>query len=315
MGQDIIAPHPRPARKLPYSPRLPMSDRTEPKTDSANTVEACPPDEGPTGPVDGEEFATVRAGLVKEPARPHISEQDLYLRLVPSHSDTVVNQVKRTVYYRAGDEALYAVMDTRLVAIEWVQLFVRHNNTSQMEQHQTRFLTRLTVANGTSASQELGVSAAFRGLGLSFGASRTTFSSHETTEEREQTTTYDVPPRASLYVYQRQYRFVQRVWWILDAWNELWTIGANGTYATVTADIGVTISADERISSDRPLTGTLAVPVQAGPRPEREGNQRRRQFMNATSRARSSIERTIASANTPNRSTREIQIGEDGEGN
>lgn len=290
-----------------------MSENSELKTDSENTTEVCLHDSGPSEPAHALDFGAAFAGIVKEPSRRNISEQDLYLRLVPLHRDTVVNQVRRTVYHRPGDEALYAIMDTRLVDIEWVQLFARHNNTSQMEQHQTRFLTRLTVANGTSASQELSVSAAFRGLGMSFGASRTTFSTHETTEEREQTTTYDVPPRSSLYVYQRQYRFVQRVWWILDAWRELWTIGANGTYATVVADINVTISADERISSDRPLTGTLAVSVQAAPRPDREGNQRRRQFMNATSRARSSIERTLASANTPNRASRELEAKENGE--
>lgn len=208
----------------------------------------------------------------------------------------MVNQVKRTVYYKSGDQALYAIKETYLLKIEWVNIFIRHNMTSSPETHQVRALTRLTVANGKEASTELGLSASFKGLGVSFGTSTTTFSSTETTEEREFTTTYTVNPGESLYVYQRQYTFNDRIWWILDAWNELWTVGANQTYATVTANIKVTISADEQISTNQPLTGQKSVNVTAGAKPENENWQIRRQFTNITQKAKDSINSTLASA-------------------
>ncbi|KAG8705846.1 hypothetical protein FRC11_008739 [Ceratobasidium sp. 423] len=258
---------------------------SEPKTSivstSSNTAEAVIGDEGGRQLVESTTVSPV----------PRV--------LIPSNAaEVLVGQTKRTVYYRQGDEALYAILEPFLQRVEWVLVFSRSNFTTVSETHQVRTLTRLSVTNGTEASKSLDIAGSFKGLTIGFGASSKTFTTTETTEEREYTATYTVPPGESLFVYQRRYTFNQRIWWILDAWGQLWTVGRNVTYRPIiTANIALNIDTDELLSSNVVLTGQESAYVKPATATEREGAQTYRQFVNITQRAKNSINNVLESAN------------------
>ncbi|KAJ1299444.1 hypothetical protein OPQ81_011231 [Rhizoctonia solani] len=219
--------------------------------------------------------------------------------LIPSNAaEVLVGQTKRTAYYDPGDQALYPILEPFLQSVEWVLVFSRSNFTTSSEQHVVRTLTRLSVTNGTEASKSLDIAGSFKGLTVGFGASSKTFTTTETTEEREYTATYTIPPGESLFVYQRRYTFNERIWWILDAWGQLWTVGRDVTYRPIiTANILLHIHSDELLSSNVVLTGQESVYVKPATATEREGNQTYRQFVNITKKAKKSINSVLESAN------------------
>ncbi|MCV2423744.1 hypothetical protein LNV47_24480 [Paucibacter sp. DJ4R-1] len=219
--------------------------------------------------------------------------------IIPSNGgEVLVGQTKRTVYHRPGDESLYAILEPFLQRVEWVLVFSRSNFTTSAETHQVRTLSRLSVTNGTEASKSLDIAGSFKGLTVGFGASSKTFTTTETTEEREYTATYTVPPGESLFVYQRRYTFNQRIWWILDAWAQLWTVGRDVTYRPIiTANILLHIHTDELLSSRVVLTGQESAYVKTITPNEREQKQTYRQFVNITKRAKNEINSVLDSAN------------------
>lgn len=217
--------------------------------------------------------------------------------LVPdSGSQVLVNQTKRTAYYDPGDQALYAILEAYLQKIEWELVFSRTNYTSTEEKHEVTTRTGLKVTNGTEASVSLNIGAAYEGLSIGFSGSYKTFTTTETTQEKEYKTTYTLPPNKSLYVYQRKYTFDERIWWILDAWNDLWTVGQNNTYETVTANIILKIHTDEVLSSDTILTVQQSTHIEPAVKTQNENGQTRRQFTNITQRAKDSINSVLDSA-------------------
>ncbi|KAK7062713.1 hypothetical protein VNI00_000201 [Paramarasmius palmivorus] len=217
--------------------------------------------------------------------------------LVPdTGSQVLVDQTKRTVYYSQGDQALYAILEANLQKIEWELVFSRTNYTSTEEKHEVTTRTGLKVTNGTEASVSLNIGAAFEGLSIGFSGSYKTFTTTETTQEKEYKTTYTLPAGKSLYVYQRKYTFDERIWWILDAWNELWTVGQNKTYETVAANIILGIHTDEVLSSDIMLTEQASTHISPAAKTQSENAQTRRQFTNITQRAKDSINKVLDSA-------------------
>jgi hypothetical protein len=168
--------------------------------------------------------------------------QDNHVALTPNGGRRLVNQTSTRLYHFPGDEALWAINETFLISIDWIPRFSRHNQTASEETHSVRTMTRLTVTNGTEASREIGLSGSFNGLGISFGA---TFSSRETVQEHERTSNYTIPPGQSLFVHQRRFTFVNRIWFLLDAWNELWVVGSRGGYTPTEANIRAAIDSEE----------------------------------------------------------------------
>lgn len=231
---------------------------------------------------------------------------------------TLVSQVARWVFNYPGNESLRAIVESFLIDIIWVEVFSRHNFTDSPLQETVRVLTRYvvprtasifllthddrrTITSGSETNKEMNIGAAYNGLSIGFGASTKTFSSTETVSELEVTTVYTVPPQSSLYVYQRRYRFREEIWWIADAWKDLWNVCTpGGGYVLLRVPFNSYIDADERMAIDKPLSGSFRAYTTTAPRDYASYNQINRQFHNHTDRTRKAVQRVINDSNRSN---------------
>ena len=151
--------------------------------------------------------------------------------------------------------------------------------------------------SGTETNRELNIGLAYRGLSVGYGTSTKTFTSNETVDERETTTVYTIPAQSSLYVYQRRYHFRDDIWWIADAWNDLWNVCAPPSgFNLLRVSNESYIDAEERIAIDTPITGTQTVSVSRHQPVDQPFRQINRQFPNHTSRTRNAVTRVINDA-------------------
>ncbi|KAE8151800.1 hypothetical protein BDV25DRAFT_138514 [Aspergillus avenaceus] len=81
----------------------------------------------------------------------------------------------------------------------------------------------MTVSSGSEVSNSVSASAGFSGFGFSAEVSGThesrTFNSVETSTLRTVTDTYTCPPRSSIFVYKRRYKFRCRAWFFYESKN------------------------------------------------------------------------------------------------
>ena len=151
--------------------------------------------------------------------------------------------------------------------------------------------------SGSETNRELNIGLAYRGLSIGYGVSRKTFSSNETVAEHETITVYTIPAQSSLYVYQRRYHFRDDIWWISDAWNDLWNVCTPPSgFNLLRVSNESYIDADEQMAVDALLTGTQSINVtrhQPVYHPHRQIN---RQFPNHTARTRDAVTRFINDA-------------------
>jgi hypothetical protein len=118
--------------------------------------------------------------------------------------------------------------------------------------------------------------------------------SHETVAEYERTTQYTIPPHSSLYVYQRQYHFRDDIWWISDAWNDLWNVCTPPAGFNLLRVSNLSrIDADERLASNVPLTGAQRLIVSPHQPVFQSWRQINRQFPNHTARTRAAVNRVM----------------------
>jgi hypothetical protein len=226
--------------------------------------------------------------------QPRMLPQDNFRVLTPNQA-LVVSQTVQFMYNRPGDQALRVFKNSILRRIYWVETFSYRNLTDSPVGRDVESTSELTLSSGREANTEIGISASFRGLGLSFGAGHRTFQARETTERRTETVRHTIPPRQSLYLYQRHYEFEDVFWWTLDAWNEIWTVGVQGGHTPLTSSIRVTIAADEFMGRTEPVINqTLGIAVQSFAGEVRPGQFRVRQFQNTTSLAQQHINRLRA---------------------
>ena len=218
-----------------------------------------------------------------------MNSQDNYRALVPTNL-RVVNQTVGWMYHNHGTEALRIFKNTTLRRIHWVEKFSTRNNTNSPETRTVESMSSLRLTNGQEADRSLGISASYRGLGVSFGAGHRTFQARETTETRTVTHRFTIPAGESLFVYQRYYEFEDVFWWVLDAWGQNWTVGIRNGHVPLTSSTRITIMADEYMSSIAPpINQELRVDVRAFSPEVRMSDFSVRQFQNTTARAQRDI--------------------------
>lgn len=220
--------------------------------------------------------------------------QDNYRALIP-HPQALrplVNQTVNFMYNSPGDEALRVFKNSFLRRIYWVEIYSTRNLTNSPEKRFVSATSSLTLTTGREANVEFGLSASFKGLGVSFGAGYRTFQVQETTGSRTEDHEYIIPPQESLYVYQRHYEFEDEFWWTLDAWNQIWTVFQEGRDIFLTSNTYVTIAAEEFMSrTSPPIEESLIIDVGVLTNEVRPHTFPSRRFENTTSRARTNITR------------------------
>lgn len=135
----------------------------------------------------------------------------------------------KTVCYKDEHEGLYMIKDTYLLGYSWNEIWSFENKS---DNDYTRVVTTTTcsrVKNGTEFDTNFKVSAGFNGLGLSlnteYGQESKTFSESETTKTETTQENYSVKPHSSVFLYQKVYHFRTDIWFRLDSFAKMWTVG------------------------------------------------------------------------------------------
>ncbi|KJJ29779.1 hypothetical protein AFLA70_419g001140 [Aspergillus flavus AF70] len=203
--------------------------------------------------------------------------------------DNLVKSEKSTLYYDAGEQALYKIVDTRLLGYEWVLLW-SYENTSEddyCETHKTT--TTLRAKTGQEYAENFSLSSGFSGMGFTAtveaGEVHKTFTEEETTSTTERDQTWTVKPRTSVFVYQKVYNFQVDIWFKLDAWGKDWTVGNWKRDGVAQVSSGIAIYANEFAQTGEALGGqTDLVPETMKSAGEKSNVLR---FEDCTSRAQS----------------------------
>ncbi|KAG9184934.1 hypothetical protein G6011_11764 [Alternaria panax] len=139
-----------------------------------------------------------------------------YTSYVPSGSDFVGQQV--IPLYANGRWTLTAYHDVYLVQEDWDNPFTIHNDLETEINHIKKTERGCIVTKGSEVMNALTASAGFTGWGFSMNVEasteRKTFQSTETSEIETDERMFKVPPRRSLYAYQRIYSFRMKVWFM-----------------------------------------------------------------------------------------------------
>ncbi|THV02004.1 hypothetical protein K435DRAFT_923915 [Dendrothele bispora CBS 962.96] len=210
-----------------------------------------------------------------------------YIHVEPT-SSTIVNQKRHTIYYRAGDEALYGTAITYLVSVDNEKLMSWSNGTDRDQTYSQTYTTDFKSTTSTEVSTSLSLGPSFEGVSIgSVDIGVKTFDSQETSTESSHTTV-TVGAQSDLYFYQRKYNLQTEVYFTLDAWNDFWIAGSNGGYHVQIATINSTISTRDYVTRTQALTGSARLRFDGQSREGWFGNYVRK-FENLTSRAKSTL--------------------------
>jgi len=178
-------------------------------------------------------------------------------------ADTIVKQTRSTLYSDPGDQALYKIIDLHFLGFEWIQLASWENDTDQTDTYEHSYSTQFTIRTGQEVNNQWNFGGDFKGLSLGVGGSTTTITEQEVTTTKSYTVTVNVGPTSAVYFYQKRYYFKPVVWFKLDAWGKLWTVG-NWERAGVAALSGnVEIDANEYLTRPAALSGSGTLSVTA----------------------------------------------------
>ncbi|KAG7449738.1 uncharacterized protein BT62DRAFT_928471 [Guyanagaster necrorhizus] len=211
-----------------------------------------------------------------------------HITYTPSGGDALVKSYKSTIYEDKGDQAFYAAIDTYLVDATWIPKMSWENNTSAAQSYALTYTTELKVTKGSEVTTSIKIAGAFRGLSISMGTSVKEFNTYETTNTTTKTITLNVPAKSTLTFYQRRYRFRDTMFFILDAWNEMWKAGSWGSFKLTKKACVVEIMSEDYLTADAKLddstTGTMV--VKKVPRATLESSYSARKRENLTDRAK-----------------------------
>lgn len=202
--------------------------------------------------------------------------------------DWVTKQSKQQIYYKANDQALYAIKDLQFVGWEWVLIYSHVNDSNESVSYEEEVTIKHTFKSGASNDLEWKLGLEFHGASVSGGGASHTFTEEEISQGTKRTHKFTVPAKSALYVYQRRYNFKSVVWFILDAWNELSRVGHNDNYERVEAVAESFVDANELASTLEEITGaTTFVPDAGG---ERAKFDHTRRFYNCTERCKGNLQ-------------------------
>ncbi|KAF8875193.1 hypothetical protein CPB85DRAFT_1444109 [Mucidula mucida] len=219
-------------------------------------------------------------GGVEHTAHIAIAPRDLYGYRVYNATGTArVFAGRSTIYYRAGDEAMYAVVNRFLERIQWVQLMAWNNDTDATQHYEYSYSTGLTITQGSEVTNGFNLGASYEGMSIGVDHSRRTFKTTETTSSLTTTITVSVPPRSELIFYQKRFEFRDEITFINDAWGQEWNIGPWGGYKPLTTKVSsVNIMAEEYFTKSARLPeGPGSVTVDSVPSASLAGWTRKRE--------------------------------------
>ncbi|KAJ7510770.1 hypothetical protein B0H11DRAFT_1845496 [Mycena galericulata] len=196
---------------------------------------------------------------------------------------------RETIFYRAGDQAMYAVINRFLERVQWIQLVAWKNDTDAPQQYQYSYTTGLTITQGSEVTNGFSLGASYQGMSIGIDHSTRTFKSTETTSTKTTTITVNVPPRSELIFYQKRFDFRDNITFINDAWGQEWNIGPWGGYTPLTTKVtSVNIMAEEYFTrSARLPEGPGSVTVDTVASASLAGWTRKRE--NVTQRAKDAL--------------------------
>lgn len=194
--------------------------------------------------------------------------------------------------YSDNKESLVRRLDTRSQGFEWVLEFQWVNETNTDHTYTITTEEGLTVREGQDTERNFGVTAAFKGLGVSVGGSRKYFTSRETSNITTVQKQIIVKAERTTYFYQKRYKFLQEVWFWqrVPAWEiGHFRIGADVTYAIVKRTAVVYIMSNEFASLNRRLSGTTTTSAIDAPPISPADPAFVRQFTNITQKAKNQL--------------------------
>ncbi|PBK70233.1 hypothetical protein ARMSODRAFT_1036317 [Armillaria solidipes] len=198
-----------------------------------------------------------------------------FLVYKPSGGDALVKSGELTIYYYRGDEAFYASIDTYLVDTTWVSRMSWENNTDATQTYSLQYTTGLKVTKGDKVTSSVGIKLKFDGMSIN-------------TNMLTKTITLNVPPKSTLFFYQKKYRFRDTMFFILDEWNEEWNVGSPGGYELTTKECEVEIMSEEYLTTGVALWDFApgVMDVKRVSRADSEDLRRTRKRENLTARAK-----------------------------
>ena len=200
--------------------------------------------------------------------------------------DTIVQQIKKTLYYTAGDQALYEWLDVHCTGYEWVLVHSQQNDTDSPTKLDISYTTQLKVTEGSETETHFEMGGAFEGLSMSVGGSYKMFHSEETTKSK--TVTFSLPCDAhkTTYFYQKRFVFQPIGWFVLDAWNEQWTVGSQGGYKVSWIREKIQIDSTDTLTTNKELSGSGATTITSAPNAMHPYDWRVRKYENCTGRCK-----------------------------
>ena len=99
------------------------------------------------------------------------------------------------------------------------------NETSSTDTYSQEYSCGCTITEGTDVDVNFEGSAELKGLRIEVGGSTKSFSSQETSLAVKYMQTINMGLNSTVYFYQKRYTFKPKIWFILDAWNQHWTVG------------------------------------------------------------------------------------------
>ncbi|EED79647.1 predicted protein [Postia placenta Mad-698-R] len=222
---------------------------------------------------------------------------DQYITYKPQGGDALVKSFLSTIYNHPGDEAFYAAIDTHLLSTTWVQKMSWINDTDAEQQQTYEYATGLTITSGREITNAINLGATFEGLSISFSNTVKVFQTYETTTTQKSISEVHIPPRSSLYFYQKYYTFKSSMFFILDAWGQEWNAGSWGGYDITRKECVVDIMSEEYITKDNVLdgstTGTFNVATVGRVAKESDRSTRKRE--NLTGDAKKALDNIVIS--------------------
>jgi hypothetical protein len=180
----------------------------------------------------------------------------------PSDGDARIKSGLQEIYYDHKGDKLHAAVDTYLIDITWVQRMSWKNNTDVEQTHTYTHTTGLTITKGKEVTAAFPLGAAYEGASLSIDHHETVFKKSETTEKATIRINLRVPPYSRLILYQKRYRFRDRMFFILYAWNQRWNVGSWGSYEVLRKECEVEIMTEDFVTQQAELRGTGTIHVE-----------------------------------------------------
>ncbi|KAJ7731618.1 hypothetical protein B0H16DRAFT_1468993 [Mycena metata] len=169
----------------------------------------------------------------------------------PTATNRVTFGARETIYYRPGDEAMYAIVRRYLDRVQWIERMAWNNQTDADQRYEYYWSTGLTITEGKEVTNGFSLGATYEGMSIGVDHSSRTFKSTETTSTWGETLIITVPRRSELIFYQKRFDFTDVILFVNDAWGKEWNIGSWGSYAPLATKItAVQIMAEEYFTRD-----------------------------------------------------------------